>query len=321
MAKPELKAAVAKLCSVRKATLGSVTKMLRDHHRDDSEKSLEVRKRNKANAISENVRLAKIRAEGVDVAQETDLCSAAGLKVQMKARSHHKGSTLAYLKAQFHARVKGRGWKYPSIGIEYRSEGTKKIVMKKPGVNEVEYLRGLVEHMIEADLQSDHAAEAVTAISAVRRYARISPLHTSQWSIDEQRRLNTHYDELCMPKDDTLLLELLEKYKGSILYDFDDSSRPKRSYKVLDVQYDNKGGSAYWEATCVEVRMDSKGVWSVPDEFYVRAGSERVVNPKGLWGVILVCLKDPENPAYKPYTDEYILAHEQREAARHVENN
>ena len=182
-------------------------------------------------------------------------------------------------------------------------------------------MRGLLGLMIEADLLSDHAAEAVTATSAVRRYARISPLHTSQWSIDEQRRLNEHYDELCMPEDDALLVELLGKYKGKILYDFDDCSRPKRSYKVLDVLFDNKGGSAYWEATCVEVRMDYAGEWSVPSELYVRSGEERVVNPKALWGVILACLKDPENPAYKTYADEYILAHEQREAARIVGNN
>ena len=37
----------------------------------DSKKSLEVRKRNnKANAISENVRLAKIRAEAADAADD-----------------------------------------------------------------------------------------------------------------------------------------------------------------------------------------------------------------------------------------------------------
>ena len=290
--------------------------MLREYHKQDATSSLVIKKRNREHAVIENVQLARARAANIDVAQETDLCSQSGLHVNIRARAHHKGSLLTYLKGQFKARVTGRGWKYPTIGMDYRSCHTKKLVMQKNGEDQVAYLVRLLELMISADLQSDHAAGAVTAVSAVRRYARISQLHTSQWSIDEQQRLHDNYGELCQPEDDALLVELLEKYKGRILFDFDDKCRPKRTYKDLDILYDNKGGSAYWEATCAEVRISDLGEWEIPDELYVQAAGERVVNPKILWGVILVCLKDPDNPVHKPYADEYILAHEQSERAR-----
>ena len=37
-----------------------------------------------------------------------------------------------------------------------------------------------------------------------------------------------------------------------------------------------------------------------------------MIKPSGLIGVVLCCLKDPDNPVYMTLVDEYILAHEQR---------
>jgi hypothetical protein len=133
--------------------------------------------------------------------------------------------------------------------------------------------------MIAADLESDHASEAVSAKSAVRRYNRISPLHTSQWSKEAQESLIAQHAALAKPKDDPLLVELLTAYKGKLLLDFDDDVKPNRTYHVVDVQYDDKGGSSYWEATCIEVRKLEDGSWAIPSQHYISVGDARINNP------------------------------------------
>ena len=170
--------------------------------------------------------------------------------------------------------------------------------------------------MIAEDLQSkERAAEAVSAKTAIRRYDPISEQHTSQWSKDAKNEQIQKYEDLARETDDPLLMKLLTEYVGKLLLDFDDVVEPNRTYIVLDVTYDDKGGGAYWEATCVEVRRQPDGSWITPPEHYLVVGEERIVHPRLLWGVILECLKDPDSPVHKPYADDYILAHQQRESA------
>ena len=68
---------------------------------------------------------------------------------------------LTYLKGQFRTRATGRGWKFPTAGMEYCSNRTKKLLMKKGGVGEANYQIGLLELVIAAELQSYRAAQAV----------------------------------------------------------------------------------------------------------------------------------------------------------------
>ena len=125
VAAPELRAAAAKLCSVRKCSLGNVTKMIRARHKEGARASLAIRKAKREETIPEKIRLARERAAAVGAARETDTCSLPGLKVRLKSLAHPKGATLNFLKSQFKARVTGRGWKYDSIGNEFRSKRTK----------------------------------------------------------------------------------------------------------------------------------------------------------------------------------------------------
>ena len=314
-AHPKLRQAVTRLCSVKRYSLGLVTQMVRGHVKHDEAADAARRKEDRSKLIQDKVRVARSKAEQLEAAQETSTCSMAGLLVHLKGLEGQKGNTIKFLKSQFKARVTGRGWKYETINAEYRGISGKLKMTPPSGRDEVEYLTSLLKLMIAEDLRSDHAAEAVSAKSAVRRYDHISPLHTSLWSKEAQEAMVKIHEDLAKPVDDPLLLELIKAYKGKLLLDFDDNVQPNRTYKVLDVQFDDKGGSAYWEATCAEVRQGTDGNWAIPPEHYVHVGEERIVNPKLLWGVILVCLKDPDNPVKKPYADEYIMAHQQREVA------
>ena len=82
---------------------------------------------------------------------------------------------------------------------------------------------------------------------------------------------------------------------------------------VLAVQYDERKGSKYYEATCVRVEQGESGSWAVPPSSFV-TGSE-VVKDKLMVGYALMDLSAPGAPVLLSDVDDMISAHSAREAA------
>ena len=126
--------------------------MVRGHIELDAAADLTHREEHREDTIKENVRLAKDRAIKLDVAVNTKLCTLAGMKVTLVGKDGKKGQTLECLKAQFWARVTGRGWTCPGIGAAYRSEHTRKLKLKsQEGQDEIKRLTTLLTLMIAED--------------------------------------------------------------------------------------------------------------------------------------------------------------------------
>ena len=104
------------------------------------------------------------------------------------------------------------------------------------------------------------------------------------------------------------MVELSEKYVGEIFYDEDDEA----TFKVVDVQYDERGETSYYEATCVEVTRGGGG-WEIPEGALVDPDSD-VIKDADLVGYALVNLTDPENIINYDDVDKMITAHQEREA-------
>ena len=88
----------------------------------------------------------------------------------------------------------------------------------------------------------------------------------------------------------------------------------KRTYQVLEINYDDKGGSPYFQVDCFEVRMQTGGSWIAVPDHYHQVADERIFKPGKLWNCKLLCLKTPENTERLPWVDEHISAHEERGA-------
>ena len=159
-----------------------------------------------------------------------------------------KGKAISFLKAQYRARVIHREWEYAALGTELRSSKTQRIIMKPTdGSCEVRYLTKLLTAMIEEDKLRDRTYEksSVSGQSVLRSLPTISTAHTTKLASDAKVELeNKHADSLKV-QDDPIGAALYDKYNGKIFLDTDDSVVPNRTWKVVDVQYDNIGGSPY----------------------------------------------------------------------------
>ena len=78
------------------------------------------------------------------------------------------------------------------------------------------------------------------------------------------------------------------------------------------MQYDERGETSYYEATCVEVTRGGGG-WEIPEGALVDPDSD-VIKDADLVGYALVNLTDPENIINYDDVDKMITAHQEREA-------
>ena len=108
------------------------------------------------------------------------------------------------------------------------------------------------------------------------------------------------------------MVELSEKYVGEIFYDEDDEA----TFKVVDVQYDERGETSYYEATFVEVTRGGGG-WEIPEGALVDPDSD-VIKDADLVGYALVNLTDPENIINYDDVGKMITAHQEREAEQAI---
>jgi hypothetical protein len=119
------------------------------------------------------------------------------------------------------------------------------------------------------------------------------------------------------PKDDETLLELADRFIGKIWWDCDNA--PYKTRKVVEFTTSGpvKKPVQYINATCVEVaRGQGPDDFEVPTRVIVGSGDDAIYDPEMQEDPVLVDLtKDPDSTVVKPYMDEYIEAHRQREEA------
>ena len=222
------------------------------------------------------------------------------------------------MKAQFDTRI-NRGFKYPAtaIGMEYRSNTTKKLKKGQPaGREEVQYLQDLVEKMIAYD----HAVgqvEVAPVLNLARSLHAISAAHTTALSSDLKKGMLDKLAAASAPVDGGILVHLLGKYKGRLFYDYE---RDKKTFRVEDIKFvSNKTNANWpcWEATCVEVAMGEGGEWCVPSHHLVKdTAGLTAIKKKSYEGFGLVeLIGEAEIPSPMPWVDLYIARHEANLAA------
>ena len=264
---PRLQSAISAACSIRVNSLGPLTKLMRQWEVEDNALAAKRRKKKNAEELAEASRLAAGRAERVDRANEVQLIKTVSeLRLAILALEGKKKHTVTFLKEQYSARVINRKFAYPksAIGDEFRSSKTGKLrIGSPPGRGDVEYLQELVEKMIEYDatiIQDDGPAAA----TAMRILDPISQQHASAASARARRELEAKLAKKAAPTDDPILLELMAKYQGKHLYNFE-CDKPA-TYRVEEISYvENKNNQnpPCWEATCVEVEKGEDNEWTV----------------------------------------------------------
>ena len=242
--------------------------------------------------------------------------------MQLLAKAN-KTARVALLGQQYDVRVTGRATTFSyseeAIGMECRSAHFKaKPLRKGPSDSEDElaYLTRLVGLMIADDIKEGRYAAAnlkeaqATEVSIARQLPVISEQHTAAYSKTLKEEEKAAARELMEVPDDEVLVDLIAKYVGAHFYDME----VDQTYEVVAVQYDERNGLAYYEATSVQVEQGGDGSWAVPSAFCV-VGSE-VIKDEFLVGYSLMDLTDPENAVLLPEVDEMMAAHTARSRKR-----
>ncbi len=134
-----LKQAVAKLCSVKKVRVGKVTAMLDAIFVTNSTLADERRAKKKEDEMAAETR--RIQKKGVKFntnMEEPLAVTVTDLKAHMEAMGNAVGVCKDYLKRQFNARLMRAdttGFKYPSIGEEFRAKNKKAKLKMTPSDN------------------------------------------------------------------------------------------------------------------------------------------------------------------------------------------
>ena len=140
---PKLQRIINALCSVRQATPGAITLLLRGFLSADQALAKAHRISHRKNQEKVNMENAKGRAKKVNAAQEVTLHRTMPVIVRslesFGEAKGHAGKKLAYLKQQFTGRI-GIGYKYDNknkIGMQYRSlsKPYQLVMEKKPPSN------------------------------------------------------------------------------------------------------------------------------------------------------------------------------------------
>jgi len=227
-----------------------------------------------------------------------------------------KGARMKFVYRQFDARVTGRAilfvYSQAAIGARYRFAAQKVKPLKKSPSDKEYFLASLarlVELMIAGDVKEGryaavHLEEAqVAEVTVARELPVISEPHTSAYSRALKAQAKAEAKALMDVEDDPILVGLVNKYVGAVLLDEKDGA----TYVVRAVQCDERGGSKYYEATCVRVEKGEGESWAVPLSSFV-AGCEML---KGglLVGYALMDLADPGDPELLSDVYEMISAH------------
>lgn len=316
-AEPELKTAVTKLCSVKKINVGKVTAKLDAIFITNSTRADARRESKKAEEIAAETRRLQKKGVKFNKNMEEPLAASIGdLLAYLKAMDNAVGVSKDYLKRQFNARLMRAeldGFKYPSIGAEYRAN-TKKAKMKMTPSNdrnELEYLQALVILMMKADARRGAVDNVPLQLSGLlRKVPTLNPQATNAKALKLRKDLE---DEVCREAtqgDDPWLIFLTESYVGKICFLHDIAERHKL-YRVSNIAYWPSTHKRYanWEATLEPIHLRPSGLFEVADEDTILGPSgARITKSKVLLGYILAQYidGDDEEPTRSDCVDDYI---------------
>jgi hypothetical protein len=156
-----------------------------------------------------------------------------------------------------------------------------------------------------ARLKEAQAAE----VTISRELPVISKENTSAYSIALKEKTKEEAKALMVVEDDSVLVGLIDKYADAVLFDEGDG----KTYVVLAVQYDERKGSKYYEATCVWDEQEESWSWAVPSSSFV-TGSE-VAKDKPMLGCAVMDLTATGAPVLLSDVDDVISARSARETA------
>jgi len=154
---PRLRAAVGKLCGVRRRRVGLITALLRAANILDTTEMKACRKRKATEKYEANVRKKAKKAALRDYAEEINSNSLVNdvesFKIQLAARGNSAKARITFLKEQFHARISGEDPRiYTTLGTEYRTKyGKLRLTSQSKDMTEEVYLTSLLTAMIQED--------------------------------------------------------------------------------------------------------------------------------------------------------------------------
>jgi hypothetical protein len=232
----------------------------------------------------------------------------------------HVGKKLAHLKQQFTGRT-GRGHEYKDkqmIPMDYRSSSKPyQLVMNKDGRPQAPYLKELLFLMIAVDKKEGRKDVAAPKKKVIRSLFTIVPAHTNKAATALKAEQLEEATKAAAPKDDETLVELADRFIGKIWWDCDNA--PYKTWKVVEITTSGPVNKPvqYANATCVEVvRGQGPNDFEISARVVVGSGDDAIYDPDMQEDLVLVDLtKDPDSTIVKPYLDEYVEAHRQREDA------
>jgi hypothetical protein len=198
-AHPSLKRAVNAVCSVKRKTVRSVTRIVREAQVADKVEQVQTRKRKAEDKYTASLRRKAVKAAKVDQAEHTAahnlVVSGRELDEQLEARQSNKQSQITFLKNQFDARVEGDLKRtYTTLGEEYRKRGG--ALRKGPAdkKDELGYLIKLVKLMIAED-QDTLGMNSMAVPSSSFEYIRFLPTISAQFANPKGKPLHPppHY--------------------------------------------------------------------------------------------------------------------------------
>ena len=171
---PTLKLIVTKLCSVKKVRVGKVTAKLDAIFETNSKRADDRRVQRKEEEMAAETRRIQKKGVKFNTNLEEPLAPTIGdLMAHLQAMGNAVGVSKDYLKRQFNARMMRAdldGFKYPSIGAEYRAKTKKAKIKMTPSDNrnEIEYLQALLVLMMKADAKRGTVDSAPLKLSGLK---------------------------------------------------------------------------------------------------------------------------------------------------------
>jgi hypothetical protein len=250
-----LQKSVGDLCCIHAKKPGKITTLLRDSKSDDLKTTAVNRKKHTRKKCMDQQKKLAARATKKNLRFETPIDhTVAKLRLQLeglnKTERGARGRCIKHLKNQVNVRLTaGRDCALataPEIGMACRGKRKPHQIKMAPsnGEGELEHLTKLVELMIAEDAK--HEYEAHSTEVTIRCPHVISSDHTNPTSVQAKLEQQLEQQELAQPKDDPLLLSLLETHEGKFM--LDSIKIPGRrgfeevTCAVVNVQHDTKRG-------------------------------------------------------------------------------
>ncbi len=214
-AHPDAKAAVHKLCSVRRKNVGLVTLLQRDAYRTDKNAQVMNRKHKASEKFEVNVakqaRIAASRNKAEETATNSLCNDLQELEHQLQSWQNSKGGRLVFLKEQVYAIIAGEHPRlYPGLGQEWRKRGGKlRVSSNNKSQSSEDYLTQLVTTMLKEDGDTlgvnNSNAQSVTQ-DYIHALPTISLEYTNPKAVAWKQEFCKSIADLATPKDDPMYL-------------------------------------------------------------------------------------------------------------------